>query len=85
MELNKTFEELYPSGVKVCESLLDKLSLNGHYMCPGMVFAYGVPVRREGGREGGREGEHYMCPGGVSLWYAGKEGEGRREGGREGG
>lgn len=49
MELNKTFEEMFPASVKICESLLDKLSLNGRYMCPGLVSAYGVPVRLWGG------------------------------------
>lgn len=51
-EFNKTVQELYPAAVKVCESVLNKLSLNGKYMCPGIVTSYAAPVS-DGEQSGG--------------------------------
>lgn len=48
VELNMTFEELYPLAVTICEDLLkhSKIIYDGKYMCPGLIAAYGRPVSR---------------------------------------
>lgn len=44
LELNQTFEEVYPLAVKICELIVDKVKLDGQLMCPGLISAYGPAV-----------------------------------------
>ena len=44
VELNKTFQEVFPLAVKMCTEIVDAAHLGGHYMCPGLVSSYGPPV-----------------------------------------
>ena len=41
---NKTFEDVYPTAVKVCVPLLDSRNISGEYMCPGIISSYGPVV-----------------------------------------
>ena len=43
--LNATFEDVYPTAVGICVRIVDELKLHGDYMCPGLISAYGPPVR----------------------------------------
>lgn len=45
IELNSTFEEVYPLAVDVCEVLLGKAHIDGKYICPGIISGYGPPIQ----------------------------------------